>query len=325
MEPRRRLTDPDALKALAHPTRMALLGALVTEGPLTASQAAELVGESPSNCSWHLRKLAEHGFVREAQGGTGRNRPWEAAQQGLEWDEGEVADPAARVAADTLTDALLDREVQRLRAARANPDESPEWLAGHRDHPEPAVADGRGGRGGQPPAAGADVRARRAAPRPGKRPEGARLVSLVGWVVPSGSHRVAARRVRHRHHTGRGSIMREGFRHPRLHPALRRADRLHVRRLADADRAQDVGQDADRLQRCRRPDLPVADRAGAAGPAVRVRRGPGAPAGPPGGGQPALGRGDAAAAARARRGRRLARSTPSPSSTASPSSSYRRR
>jgi DNA-binding transcriptional ArsR family regulator len=190
MEPRRRLTDPDALKALAHPTRMALLGALVTEGPLTASQAAELVGESPSNCSWHLRRLAEHGFVREAEGGTGRNRPWEAAQQGLEWDEGEVADPAARVAADTLTDALLDREVQRLRAARANPDESPEWLAATGitqsqlwlTVEEAAEVSRRmqelmfehGERHGDP----------------SKRPEGARLVSLVGWVVPSGSHRV---------------------------------------------------------------------------------------------------------------------------------------
>ena len=61
---RRRVTDADALKALAHPLRMALLGALVTEGPLTASQAAALLSESPSNCSWHLRKLAEHGFVR---------------------------------------------------------------------------------------------------------------------------------------------------------------------------------------------------------------------------------------------------------------------
>ncbi|MGH3444839.1 MAG: winged helix-turn-helix domain-containing protein, partial [Nocardioidaceae bacterium] len=60
----RRVQDAAALKALSHPLRVALLGALVTEGPMTATQAAALLDESPSNCSWHLRKLAEHGFVR---------------------------------------------------------------------------------------------------------------------------------------------------------------------------------------------------------------------------------------------------------------------
>ena len=102
---RRRITDPEALKVLAHPLRMALLGALVTEGPMTASQAAALLEESPSNCSWHLRKLAEHGFVREARGGTGRNRPWQAVSEGLSGnahargqDIGEMAEPPAEVA-----------------------------------------------------------------------------------------------------------------------------------------------------------------------------------------------------------------------------------
>ena len=48
---RRRITDPEALKVLAHPLRMALLSALVSEGPMTASQAASLLDESPSNWS----------------------------------------------------------------------------------------------------------------------------------------------------------------------------------------------------------------------------------------------------------------------------------
>ena len=93
---RRRITDPEALKVLAHPLRMALLGALVTEGPMTASQAAALLEESPSNCSWHLRKLAEHGFVREARGGTGRNRPWQAVSEGLEWGPDEQSEDDLR-------------------------------------------------------------------------------------------------------------------------------------------------------------------------------------------------------------------------------------
>ena len=84
---RRHVRDAAALKALAHPLRVSLLAALVTEGPMTASQAAARVDDSPSNCSWHLRKLAEHGFVREARGGTGRNRPWQAVSEGLSWGD----------------------------------------------------------------------------------------------------------------------------------------------------------------------------------------------------------------------------------------------
>lgn len=189
MEPqRRKLTDPDSLKALAHPTRMALLGALVTEGPLTASQAAELVGESPSNCSWHLRKLAEHGFVEEASGGTGRNRPWRAVVESHEWDD-EAADPAARLAGQALTDALLQRELQRLRAAGGR-DESPEWRHATTVSQSQLWLTAEEARD-----LGEQLRAlflthverhRDAS----LRPRGARLVSLVAWLVPSGSPRV---------------------------------------------------------------------------------------------------------------------------------------
>ena len=94
---------------------------------MTATQAAQRVGSSPSNCSWHLRKLAEHGFVREARGHAGRNRPWQAVSQGLDWGEPDdtAADPTDRIAAEALTDLLVEREVQRLRAAQASRDTEP--------------------------------------------------------------------------------------------------------------------------------------------------------------------------------------------------------
>ncbi len=185
---KRRITDPEALKALAHPVRMALLDALATAGQLTASQAADLVGESPSNCSWHLRKLAEHGFVEEATGGTGRNRPWRAVVESHEWDD-ETADPAARVAGHALTDALLQRELQRLRAAGGR-DESPEWR-----HATTVSQSQLWLTAEEAHDLGEQMRnlflthveRHHDASR---RPEGARLVSLVGWLVPSGSPRV---------------------------------------------------------------------------------------------------------------------------------------
>ena len=68
----KRMTDPRALRALAHPLRLSLLGMLRTEGPLTATRAGELLGESSASCSFHLRQLAKYGLVEEAGGGRGR-------------------------------------------------------------------------------------------------------------------------------------------------------------------------------------------------------------------------------------------------------------
>src|SRR2546426_926461 len=73
-----RLTDPRALRAYAHPTRIELVGLLRRQGPLTATQAAGLIGESVAGCSFHLRQLAKYGLVEEAGGGRGREKPWRA-------------------------------------------------------------------------------------------------------------------------------------------------------------------------------------------------------------------------------------------------------
>src|SRR5277367_3001468 len=81
-----RLTDPRALRAYAHPVRMALVGLLRTEGPLTATRAAELLGASSGTCSFHLRQLARYGLVEEAGGGTGREKPWRATTTSTAWD-----------------------------------------------------------------------------------------------------------------------------------------------------------------------------------------------------------------------------------------------
>jgi len=42
----KKLTDPRALRALAHPIRMSLLGLLRLEGPLTATRAAVMIRPS---------------------------------------------------------------------------------------------------------------------------------------------------------------------------------------------------------------------------------------------------------------------------------------
>ncbi len=101
--------------ALAHPTRLALLELLGAEGPLTASQAGKRLHESPGTMSWHLRLLARHGFVVEAEGGRGRRRPWTVAALGTRWDPQPRSEPE-RAAADLLSSIVVERAVAELRA-----------------------------------------------------------------------------------------------------------------------------------------------------------------------------------------------------------------
>jgi DNA-binding transcriptional ArsR family regulator len=125
----RELTDPLTMRALAHPVRLAILEALTHHGPLTATEAAEHVGESPSNCSFHLRQLAKYGFVEEAEGGAGRRRPWRAKTIGTRFTDVQ-ADPETALAAGELARVITDRLFSRARAgleqARLLPDE---WRA----------------------------------------------------------------------------------------------------------------------------------------------------------------------------------------------------
>ena len=51
------MTEPSAIRALAHPARMAIL-AYLDEGPATATECSTAADESPSACSYHLRTLA---------------------------------------------------------------------------------------------------------------------------------------------------------------------------------------------------------------------------------------------------------------------------
>jgi DNA-binding transcriptional ArsR family regulator len=109
----RELTDPKTLRALTHPVRLALLEALALEGPLTATAAGELIGESPTTCSFHFRQLAKYGFVEEAGAGPGRQRPWRLAHIGMRFS-GVTDDPEMSIAAKSLERMVFDRALGRL-------------------------------------------------------------------------------------------------------------------------------------------------------------------------------------------------------------------
>ncbi len=123
----KKLTDPKALRALAHPTRLTLLGLLRNRGPLTATAAAELIGESSASTSFHLRQLAKYGLVEEAGGGTGRERPWRATTMFTYWPESSD-DPKVTAAAGMLRGVIAEQLFARLmRWFEAMPDEPLDW------------------------------------------------------------------------------------------------------------------------------------------------------------------------------------------------------
>jgi predicted ArsR family transcriptional regulator len=114
--PRLEVRDPKMMRALAHPLRMALIEAIgsVDSGTLTATEASDLLGESPANCAFHLRTLAKYGFVEEAGGGRGRQRPWRLCFRGLElvppWQDQET-----RLAAGAAASIWIGRWMERAR------------------------------------------------------------------------------------------------------------------------------------------------------------------------------------------------------------------
>jgi predicted ArsR family transcriptional regulator len=100
------------MRALAHPVRIALLEELTVSGPMTATEAGERIGESPTTCSFHLRQLAKYGFVEEAGGGKGRARPWRVTTIGISLAAGHD-DPEAELASGVLVRLIRERQLGR--------------------------------------------------------------------------------------------------------------------------------------------------------------------------------------------------------------------
>jgi DNA-binding transcriptional ArsR family regulator len=102
----RRVLHPDAtqLRALAHPLRSRLLGALRFHGPATATALAARLGTNTGVTSYHLRQLADVGLVEDdLERSNGRDRWWRAAHDATAWRSDEFDDdPDARAAEDWL-------------------------------------------------------------------------------------------------------------------------------------------------------------------------------------------------------------------------------
>jgi DNA-binding transcriptional ArsR family regulator len=112
------------MRALTHPVRLALLEALELEGPLTATQAGEIIGEPPNTWSFHFRQLAKYGFVEEAGPAPRRSRPWQLVTHRMHFSDVHQ-DPETAVAARGLDRMLRSRYFARLEAFYASRSDYP--------------------------------------------------------------------------------------------------------------------------------------------------------------------------------------------------------
>jgi DNA-binding transcriptional ArsR family regulator len=111
-----RVLDSGALRALAHPLRVKIYDILSQYGPQTASSLAERLGESSGSTSYHLRALAKHDLIREAEDrGTGRERWWERPVGGVSFANPDaMATPAGRAATQVVMNEFLRNRNEQL-------------------------------------------------------------------------------------------------------------------------------------------------------------------------------------------------------------------
>jgi DNA-binding transcriptional ArsR family regulator len=109
------------LRALSHPTRLKILMLLRLEGPATATGLAAQLKLNTGATSYHLRQLAEHGFLEEdAERGDARDRWWRAAHEstraGLRFgdpDQAESAESYLQSVAMMYTETLMQAVAER--------------------------------------------------------------------------------------------------------------------------------------------------------------------------------------------------------------------
>jgi DNA-binding transcriptional ArsR family regulator len=134
MQPEIAISDPKAMRALAHPVRLRLLAELRQRGPQNVRTLSGLVDEPPNSVSYHLRTLAKYGFVATAPelATDARESWWRALHRRTTWDPASVArQPELRTAGAELERQVLSRWYEKL-AAYLDREESldPAWVRG---------------------------------------------------------------------------------------------------------------------------------------------------------------------------------------------------
>lgn len=109
------ISDPLAMRALAHPLRLRILQLLQEDGPTTATRLGAALDESSGATSFHLRQLAKYGFIEElADHGSARERWWRARARGFRFASIDASNPEFETAAVLLRSRILDQNAEIL-------------------------------------------------------------------------------------------------------------------------------------------------------------------------------------------------------------------
>jgi DNA-binding transcriptional ArsR family regulator len=116
------ISDPRAIRALAHPLRLELLKVLGARAAATAAECGRVLGASQASCSFHLRQLAKYGLVADAGPGSDRReRRW------------RLPDPRLTVRIADGSDAVVRRRIERLTV-----EQEMQAILGYSERPEGA-------------------------------------------------------------------------------------------------------------------------------------------------------------------------------------------
>ncbi|TDE51212.1 ArsR family transcriptional regulator [Nonomuraea mesophila] len=123
------VSDPKAMRALAHSARLTILAHLGDQGSATATEVAESAGITPSAASYHLRMLAKYGFVEDApHRGDGRERLWKVVDAPIGVGINPSDPPELREAKKSLITALNNKAQEEAERAWAHLDgDTDEW------------------------------------------------------------------------------------------------------------------------------------------------------------------------------------------------------
>jgi DNA-binding transcriptional ArsR family regulator len=109
---------PEGLRALSHPLRLRMLGLLRVEGPATATTLSERLGINTGATSYHLRQLAQHGFIEDdPDRGNARDRWWRAAHASTQARPTDAQSQEERDSYDAFLQAVVVFYIDGLRRA----------------------------------------------------------------------------------------------------------------------------------------------------------------------------------------------------------------
>lgn len=110
--------EPHQLRALTHPVRLRMLGMLRVDGSATATMLATRLGLNTGATSYHLRQLAQHGFILDdTDRGTGRERWWKAVHASTRTEPSPAGDEDTSHGLDAYLQAVVTVYTEQLQRA----------------------------------------------------------------------------------------------------------------------------------------------------------------------------------------------------------------